>query len=146
MFKKLILTCSIGLAGTCFAGTSIAEAENLNTGFNPVLEKTYTMNIDKSTGIPSGIETAPFMIVKKVNDKYSISGNSGCNSFSGSLLVEDGKVKAEHLISTRKMCFGDSMQIERNLLNALGQSTPWVIDEDSLSISNTKNTFVFEIK
>ena len=52
----------------------------------------------------------------------SVSGNSGCNSFFGSLEKSDSGIGMGQLGSTRKACAGPSMSLEATFLEAITQT------------------------
>ena len=49
-------------------------------------------------------ERVPYVVIDK--EAGTISGNSGCNSFSGKAVIEGDKMKAERIASTKAFCMG----------------------------------------
>lgn len=63
-----------------------------------------------------------------------MEGNLGCNSFHGKATVSGSTITFGPLASTRKMCPGPEMKLERALLGVLKGKTSYEIDHRSLSI------------
>ncbi|MFJ8888669.1 META domain-containing protein [Streptomyces sp. NPDC102402] len=94
----------------------------------------------KVTGLVSGGTDAslPAGTEKKAHLTFgkdgSVEGSLGCNSFHGTAAVSGSTLTFGPLTSTRKMCPGPEMELERALLGVLEGRTTYVIDHRSLSI------------
>src|SRR6478752_2392875 len=99
-----------------------------------------TGNAWKVTGLVSG--SAASSVPAGTEDKAhltfgedgSVEGNLGCNSFHGKATVSGSTITFGPLASTRKMCPGPGMRLERALLGVLQGKTSYEIDHRSLSI------------
>ena len=72
-----------------------------------------------------------------------VSGNSGCNQFSGSVSVNGTSITFSNLSTTRMACDGPVMQQEQTFLKALsGQTLKVERVADSLTFTNTDGYMV----
>ncbi|MFE4450590.1 META domain-containing protein [Streptomyces sp. NPDC056796] len=94
----------------------------------------------KVTGLVSGTGTAslPAGTRDKAHLTFgkdgSVEGNLGCNSFHGKAAVSGSTLTFGPLASTRKMCPGPEMELERALLGVLTGKATYAIDHRSLSV------------
>jgi len=94
----------------------------------------------KVTGLVSGSVTAslPAGTENKAHLTFgkdgSVEGSLGCNSFRGRATVSGSTLTFGPLTSTRKMCPGPEMELERALNGVLEGTTTFGIDHRSLSI------------
>ncbi|MFE7749406.1 META domain-containing protein [Streptomyces sp. NPDC057428] len=65
----------------------------------------------------------------------TVEGNLGCNSFHGKAVVSGSTITFGPLASTRKMCPGGSMKLERALLGAMKGETTYTIAHRTLSLT-----------
>lgn len=63
-----------------------------------------------------------------------ITGNSGCNNYSGELILNaaNGGFSAGNVATTRKMC--DNMNVESNFLQMLSQTNKYVVNGITLEL------------
>jgi heat shock protein HslJ len=66
----------------------------------------------------------------------TVSGQSGCNLFSGSATVAGDKLSFGPLASTRMACEDDLMSFESNFLSLLGQVGGFTLNDDTLELHN----------
>ncbi|MFB8118993.1 MULTISPECIES: META domain-containing protein [unclassified Streptomyces] len=83
------------------------------------------------SSLPAGTEEKAHLIFGKGG---SVEGSLGCNSFHGKATVSGSTLTFGPLASTRKMCPGPEMELERALLGVLEGSATYTIDHRSLSI------------
>ena len=74
-------------------------------------------------------ERIPFLRIDK--EKGSISGNSGCNSFSGSVEIDENKLKVGMLAATKAYCMGVP---EHEFFNFLNDADNYKIKGNKLQI------------
>ncbi|MFE9727521.1 META domain-containing protein [Streptomyces sp. NPDC005794] len=84
-----------------------------------------------TTSLPSGAQDKAHLTF---GEGGSVEGNLGCNSFHGKAAVSGSTLTFGPLTSTRKMCPGSEMELERALLGVLAGKTTYEIDHRSLSI------------
>ncbi|MEU5718623.1 META domain-containing protein [Streptomyces sp. NPDC020403] len=84
-----------------------------------------------ATSLPAGTDDAAHLTF---GEDGTVRGSLGCNSFHGRAAVAGSTITFGSLASTRKMCPGPQMQLERALLGVLEGRTAYVIDHRSLSI------------
>lgn len=65
----------------------------------------------------------------------TVSGNSGCNSFSGKAAVKGSAIVFEPPVSTRKMCPKAEMEVERAVLAALDGPTTYTVKGSTLTLT-----------
>ena len=73
-------------------------------------------------------QRTPYVFIDK--EKGSISGNSGCNSFSGSAEVSGNKIKAGRIAATKAYCMGVP---EHEFFTDLDQMDSYKIEGNKLS-------------
>ncbi|WP_405630787.1 META domain-containing protein [Streptomyces sp. NBC_01174] len=86
---------------------------------------------DVAASLPTGTEKKAHLTFGKDG---SVEGNLGCNSFHGKAKVSGSTLTFGPLASTRKMCAGPEMELERALLAVLDGTTAYGIEHRSLSI------------
>ncbi|MEM1104960.1 MAG: META domain-containing protein [Pseudomonadota bacterium] len=67
----------------------------------------------------------------------AVSGNAGCNTFSGTFLLEEGQLSFGRLATTRKLCPEPVMDEERFLLETLGEVISAGVDEEETLFLST---------
>ncbi|MFD9930841.1 META domain-containing protein [[Kitasatospora] papulosa] len=87
-----------------------------------------------ASSVPAGTEDKAHLTF---GEDGSVEGNLGCNSFHGKATVSGSTITFGPLASTRKMCPGPEMKLERALLGVLKGKTSYEIDHRSLSIEAT---------
>lgn len=61
-----------------------------------------------------------------------VSGNGGCNGFSGTYSSDKDLIRFESVIATRMACSPARNALEREFLSALEHAARWKIDQDQL--------------
>jgi heat shock protein HslJ len=72
-----------------------------------------------------------------------VSGFTGCNMLSGSWSAEGGTVRLGPMITTKRMCVGPEMDIERRLLQALGEKARVTQEGGKLVFTTESGRFEF---
>ncbi|MCA9987528.1 MAG: META domain-containing protein [Anaerolineales bacterium] len=67
----------------------------------------------------------------------TVSGQSGCNLFSGSATIAGDKLSFGPLAGTRMACEDELMSFESNFLDLLGQVDGFTLTDDTLELHNT---------
>lgn len=83
------------------------------------------------SALPAGTQDAAHLTF---GEDGTVEGNLGCNSFHGKAEVSGSTLTFGPLASTRKMCPGPEMELERALLAVLKGTTSYTIEHRSLSI------------
>lgn len=65
-----------------------------------------------------------------------VSGNSGCNDFSGNYRVKDDQLTFSNLVSTQKMCI--DMDVEKRLTEAFQSTGSYAIHGDTLILGRSE--------
>ncbi|WP_069171490.1 META domain-containing protein [Streptomyces griseus] len=84
-----------------------------------------------ATSLPPGTDGAAHLTF---GEDGTVRGGLGCNSFHGRATVSGSTITFGPLASTRKMCPGPQMELERALLRVLEGRTTYGIDHRSLSV------------
>ncbi|MFJ8863252.1 META domain-containing protein [Streptomyces sp. NPDC102451] len=122
--KELTLTTA---RGDSIALTSEPSAPLTGTAWTV----TGLVSGDVTASLPAGTEKKAHLTFGKDG---SVGGNLGCNSFHGKATVSGSTLTFGPLASTRKMCAGPEMELERALLAVLDGTATYGIEHRSLSI------------
>lgn len=93
---------------------------------------------DESGALTSPVdETSPFLSFTDVaSQSAAVSGDTGCNSFSGPIEVgDDGSFEAGDLIMTLIGCPDDTATQEGLILSHMSAADTWAVDGDTGSLS-----------
>ena len=80
-------------------------------------------------------------------ERMTITGNTGCNKFSGNAVLLDGLFLIEAMALTRRLCPPPWNDIERSVLRVLGQESRIAIDADRrLVLESANGELVFRLQ
>ncbi|MFI8438437.1 META domain-containing protein [Streptomyces sp. NPDC079020] len=65
----------------------------------------------------------------------TVEGSLGCNTFHGKAAVKGSAITFGPLASTRRMCEGQAMEVERSVLAVLTGGTTYTIEDQALSLT-----------
>lgn len=127
------------------------ETHNESSISDPVLSGTWYLKLMSEQNGTAQVQTLNPEITVTFEEENLISGNSGCNTYSGEYTLtgknlQDGKgISISPLITTRMNC-QDSMQTEKTYLEILQASTCYLINVNlELSLmDNEGNTLVYQ--
>ncbi|WP_327696397.1 META domain-containing protein [Streptomyces sp. NBC_00459] len=88
--------------------------------------------------LPSGAEA--YLVLDQ--KKGTVSGKAGCNNVSAEATVSDGDITFGSPATTRRMCDGSLMEVEKELLKIFDGKTAYKIDHRSLSLTSANGTTV----
>lgn len=90
--------------------------------------ETYSFEID---GVMQEICISGFTMEGKSNGKYDFNGNSGVNSFFGSVKISDNNFKVQDNMGSTKMA-GEprAMEFEDNFIPAFARANSWKVTEE----------------
>ncbi|WUW87948.1 META domain-containing protein [Streptomyces sp. NBC_01451] len=74
--------------------------------------------------------------------KGTVSGKVGCNNVSAEATVSDGDITFGSPATTRRMCDGSLMEVEKELLKIFDGKTAYKIDHRNLSLTSVNGTTV----
>ncbi len=77
------------------------------------------------------------LFIQFVADKTIIKGFSGCNNFTGSFEVNQGKLTMGPVAGTRKMCM-EGMEQEQAFLKSIGEFASYSVNGESLTVKSNK--------
>ena len=131
LLRLLVVITLLILAGCAYQGPKTAP------GSGTTLSNTYwkLVAVDEVEYEPADSEHDTHLILRP---DHRVTGFSGCNKFSGSWLLEDGRLVIGPLLSTRMAC--PDMDSERALLVALDGVVFADITGDVLVITGTDGT------
>jgi heat shock protein HslJ len=88
-----------------------------------------------------GTEIAPALGVTMLFGEGRISGGSGCNRYSGGLVLRDAGLSVAGIAMTRRACAPDRMQIESLFLQQLARAVAFTISDDGrLHLTDSSGT------
>jgi heat shock protein HslJ len=99
---------------------------------------------DTSGAQPAGVEGVPWVLESGAGvdagapaptatfEDGRVTGTTGCNRYSGTYVVEGGRLTIEPGATTMKACPPPADEVERAYLAALGRVSGWRIDGDEL--------------
>lgn len=85
-----------------------------------------------AASLPAGTENKAHLTFA---EDGSVSGNLGCNRFAGTAKVSDDSITFGRLSSTRKLCEGPVMDVERRLVKVLEGTVKYELGHRSLTIT-----------
>lgn len=117
------------------------EAGKVVLKFEVAVEPGLTSGVWEATGINNGKGGVASLlkdteVTARFDDEGRISGNGGCNNFTGNYEAESESMKIGPLAVTRKMATAPAgiMEQEANVLKALGKTVSYRIDENLLEL------------
>jgi heat shock protein HslJ len=138
----IIMVCAISLFigfSACKSKQHVKEAEVVESAgesakVDPLLVGKHWKLIELN-GKPVE-KTEAFLILDQ--DKNTVSGNWGCNTFNGSYELKIGnRIKFSQLTNTLKMCIND-MEIEEGFKKALGMADNYNVNEKNLVLNRAR--------
>ncbi|MFF3326023.1 META domain-containing protein [Streptomyces sp. NPDC002889] len=90
-----------------------------------------------ATSLPAGTENKAHLTFGKDG---SVSGNLGCNRFSSTARISEKTITFGKLASTRKLCPGPEMSVERELAKVLNGTVTYELKHRTLSLTATDGT------
>lgn len=147
--------CTDNLSGEKFDYKVMLDTKNTSEAFeqhfegcgkyvtNKNIDGVWTiksMNGKAITDAKKFMKGMPNLEIKSTEKTFG--GTSGCNRFSGSLLIEGSKIRFGKMAATEMYCNDNGF--EQNYLKALQLATKYVIKNGELILSNTdKTTLIF---
>ncbi|PSJ42436.1 heat-shock protein HslJ [Zobellella endophytica] len=81
-----------------------------------------------------------------IGEHMAISGLAGCNRFFGSARVEQGRLRADPLASTKMACLSGRIQrIETAVLTTLNQGAAISLDDQQLTLTGSDYTLGYRL-
>ena len=106
--KTTIAAATALLLTACSGGLKLVDSDLQHHHWNLVAINGTPVNPE----IKSDLEIA---------EHFTINGMAGCNRFFGSATLEQNRLKADPLASTKMACSPDAQQVENAVLQTLGQ-------------------------
>lgn len=107
----------------------------------PLVGTKWTVNSlvsgQAATSLPAGTEGKASFVFGKDG---SVRGNLGCNQFSAPVTTEGSTLTFGRVTSTRKLCPGPEMELERALLETMKGKVTYKIDHRSLTLAAPDGT------
>jgi heat shock protein HslJ len=128
--KIITLLLSVGLYCCGNAKEAANHQNHTELKSTKTLSGTYKIAfIENNTELP---ETINITFDETTN---TVSGFSGCNNFFGNYSVEGSSIQFSDIGMTRKFC-EEFMDVEQNMLNALGQVESFSMTNEVLNLKN----------
>ena len=74
------------------------------------------------------------------------SGNLACNNFTGTVELQENKMRINHIASTRKMCQPELNNIEMTLTSTLSSWSEIAINAQKLTLTSERHTLIYHLK
>lgn len=65
-----------------------------------------------------------------------VSGNTGCNSTTGSYELKGDGIAFKQMATTRRACLGNNDEVERNFMAVISEANKWKLTDTHLILSN----------
>jgi heat shock protein HslJ len=132
----VIMVCAISMfmGFNACKSKQYAEVAEAVSVVNPLLVGKHWKLVELN-GKPVEKQDA-FLLLDK--DKNTVSGNLGCNTFSGSYELRNGnRIQFSQVISTLKMCM-NNMEIEDGLKKVLEMADNYAVNENTLILNRLR--------
>ncbi|OKK02872.1 hypothetical protein AMK26_21120 [Streptomyces sp. CB03234] len=107
----------------------------------PLVGTKWTVNSlvsgQAATSLPAGTEGKASFVFGKDG---SVRGTLGCNQFNASVTTEGSTMTFGRVTTTRKLCRGPEMELERALLKTMKGKVAYTIDHRSLTVTAPDKT------
>ena len=106
------------------------------TTTNPLIEDIWALEFLKGVNYQPDSNTQEQPIIEIHLKDNTVSGNTGCNSMNGAVIVEEDQIQFSDIITTKKFC---SDSIEQEFLIALGMVNNYKIEKLKLYLYENDN-------
>lgn len=130
--KIAMLSVSALLLTACSSGPAAVDSNLMHHHWN--LSAIDGVAID--TNIKSDLEIA---------EHLTINGLAGCNRFFGSATVENNRLLADPLASTKMLCAPEEQQVEQAVLTTLGQGAKINNKGEQLELIGEQHTLTYTL-
>ncbi|HEY6437575.1 MAG TPA: META domain-containing protein [Ignavibacteriaceae bacterium] len=96
------------------------------TTTNPLINDIWALEFLKGVDYQPKSSTQERPIIEIYLNDRKVTGNTGCNSMNGSVVVEEDQIQFSDIITTKKFC---SESIEQEFLIALGMVNNYKIEK-----------------
>ncbi len=127
--KYIFLTVLvIGLSCKSSKNATKKEVENLGSNF-----KVEKMETSKVT-----LNVNPTIVLNFTEN--TISGNAGCNGYSGKIITKGNQIKFEDIFATKMYC--ENMKIEKEFMQKLATITSFSVKENQFLLLDASKKLV----
>jgi heat shock protein HslJ len=126
MRRTRIVAAVVGTLLAALAVTACGDDETAGTQAAGIEGVPWVL--ESGAGIRAGAAPAPTATF----EGGTVSGSTGCNRFTGTYVIEGGRMGIEPGATTRKACAPPADQVERAYLAALGRVDGWRAQGDVL--------------
>lgn len=130
--KTTIAAATALLLTACSSGPKVVESDLLHHHWNLVAINGVAVNPE----IKSDLEIA---------EHFSINGMAGCNRFFGNATLEQNRLKADPLASTKMACAPEAQQVETAVLQTLGQGATVNNQGQQLELVGEQYTLTYQL-
>lgn len=124
-----------GTATVTLLDKKLAQPDRALTGTTWVVDSTITPDaVTSSLAIENSTPSL------QIADDGTVTGSTGCNTFTGTAQVADATVTFGPLATTRMMCAPEVAEVERAVLGALDGETTVSIDAAQMRLMNANGT------
>ena len=136
----LVVALSVGACGTQRKQTNQEKAHSMSTSGNMADITNKHWKLVELNGNPVNFPESANAAFILMNPNGTVSGNLGCNSFSGSYTLQEGnRITFSQLANTQKMCFDTNlMSIEAEMARVLQSADNYNLNENQLVLNRAR--------
>jgi len=133
------------VASASLAACSTASTGNMTPDWASVTDQEWQL-VQVIDGNSTLSPTPPLMATATFSSEGMVSGNAGCNQYSGSYEQSGSSLGVAQLAMTRKMCIADNaMQIENAFSGAFVLVSSWGVVDGRLVLKDNDGNMVIEL-
>ena len=89
--------------------------------------------------------TAASKTALRIDGDGHVTGNTGCNSFSGTATIDGSAITFSSLVTTRRECDPPVMETEQAVLHAFEATRTWAMDGKYLGLLDERGHYVMKL-
>jgi len=124
---------NLTLRALCMLGITIAVTAQGGAPGEPVSAadlQHHRWILDSINGEALSLDEGPVPELD-FGEQMHVSGNTGCNQMSGTAELRDGRLSVPGMAVTRRLCSPERNELERIVMDVLGQAAQVSIDDEN---------------
>jgi len=136
----MALTASLLLAA---CGTTTTD--NMAADWSSVTDQEWNL-VQVKDGAETLLPTPPVMATATFSEDGTVSGNAGCNQYSGSYEQAGSSLSVAQLVMTRKLCIAEeAMKVESAFSGAFVLVNSWDVNDGDLVLKDHNGNTVIKL-
>jgi heat shock protein HslJ len=132
------VACLVLLISACVDSTLVVESD--------LQHHRWILESINGEPLPEG-ESSDLIPELDFGEQMHVSGNTGCNRFTGSAVLRDEYFRIDSMASTRRLCAPAQNELERTVQNILGQESTILLGSDkSLTLESSNTVLRFRLR